>query len=204
MSTKDKLEKEIPQIGKDEVEKLDAEIRQFTARIDGEKFSQIKDFINEKIGKYGAEDLDEKCKYLTNVYIKNDDIWMLQENIFCFMALIYSILSLSMRILQEITQKNVFTSDKMQFALLLALLIAYVVICNKGKTDENSKFNTFLKELNRKAPSMTIIMSLAFYLTLVVPVDLGNIKIIILIVCILLMLLPIMWAYSSIKIANES
>ncbi len=203
MKTKDALIKVIPTVESDNIEQIDEEIRRFIASVEGEIFSQTVEYIEKKIGKYyrySSSNLKKKCKKLAKKYLKNENAWMSQTNIFCFLALFYSCISLIMRVVQEITAYTTFISDIIQVVLLLIVLGVFVLLCKNGKVYDNSQFNKFLKEFNRTAPSITIMVSLLFYLVLVAwPMKLENIKYLILFIIAGCMILPIVWAYERVK-----
>ena len=203
MNTIDKLNKEMPEIKRDELEIIDREIKRFVVSVDENIFSQTAEYINKRLQKYnryGNDNFLKKCKRLTKAYLKNENAWMTQENIFCLLALIYSGVSLVMRVVQEMTGYSTFISDVIQVSLLCIALVVFVKLCENGKIYDNQFFNLFLKEFNRIAPGMTIFVSFLFYLFLIVlPIEWGNIRNILLIACTGILLLPILWALDRTK-----
>lgn len=198
MNTVDKLRKEVPEIQKDELEVIDREIKRFVASVEEDFFAQSVEYIYKKLlkyNRYGKDNFLKKCKRLAKIYLKNENAWMTQENIFCLLALIYSCVSLILRIVQEVTGFSVYTSDLLQVIILCIILIVFVKMCESGGIYDNLFFNSFLKQFNRIAPSMTIVASLLFYLCLIaLPIEWGNIKIVLLVVCVSILVLPILWA----------
>lgn len=198
MNTIDKLSKEMPEIKEDELVIIDREIKRFVVSVDEDIFSQTVEYIKKRLQKYnryGNDNFLKKCKRLTKAYLKNENAWMTQENIFCLLALIYSCVSLVMRVVQEATGYSTLISDVIQVLLLCIVLVLFVKLCERGRSYDNRFFNLFLKQFNRIAPSMTIFVSLLFYLLLIVlPIEWGTIKNALLIVCVGLLLLPILWA----------
>lgn len=198
MNTVDKLKKEMPEIKKDELEIVDREIKRFVASVEEDFFAQTAEHINktlQKYNRYGKDNFLKKCKRLAKIYLKNENAWMAQENIFCLLALIYSCISLILRVVQEVTGFNTYTSDLLQVIILCVVLIVFVKMCKSGRIYDNLFFNSFLKQFNRIAPSMTIFVSLLFYLCLVaLPIEWENIKNVLLVVCASILVLPILWA----------
>ncbi len=198
MNTKDELKKIINNVDEKTLGEIDEDIRRFVSKLENDVFSQTVEYIKkriEKYCKYSKKRLKTKCEILAKKYIGNENAWMTQENIFCLLALVYTSLSLMLRVVQEITNYTPFVSDAIQVFLLVGALIFFGVLCNNGKIYDNKDFIGFLKEFNRIAPSITILMTLLFYLGLVsIPKEWGSIKNVILFACAILMLMPIILA----------
>lgn len=114
--------------------------------------------IEPKLSTSNHKKVMKKCKNLAEVYLKNDEQFLLQENWFCLLAYFISIVAMICRVLNLNTQTN----DWISFGAYFAALVIWLFIV-KVKNLMSRKMLHFLNCFNRCAPSMTIISNLVFY-----------------------------------------
>lgn len=128
--------------------------------------------VNEDISKYiqtvaicdyirgnNCDKIKKKSNKLAAYYLENNKLWILQENWYCLLAYIITIITMICRVLELETTLN----DKLSCGMYFGALVVWLLLV-KSKSFMGEKAEKFLKAFNNHAPSMIIISSLLFYL----------------------------------------
>lgn len=169
------IRESFPNLSQKKINKIDAEIRKSIANNDEpQKIQESVKAIcpkNEK-NKYKFSKI---CNCIIEEYTKNNKRWMLQENLFCFLALIVSVTSMIIEIIkQHYNLEKTFEDNHVSFIIYLIVLIVFLLIDGIYKkflnTNNSSnpkkamnKFDNFLKILNRYSPGLIILGTAIFY-----------------------------------------
>lgn len=128
--------------------------------------------VNEDISKYiqtmaicgyvrgnNSDKIKKKSNKLAAYYLENNKLWILQENWYCLLAYIITIITMIGRVLEVETSLN----DKVSCGMYFGALVVWLILV-KSKRFMGEEAEKFLKAFNNHAPSMIIISSLLFYL----------------------------------------
>ena len=107
------------------------------------------------------------CASIANKYKENNGKLIEQENLFCFFALIVSILSMIFTLISKITSNETLPSDITQFVLYGFAFLAFFFVERNEWLYSNKKFSAFLKILNKYAPTLIMLSSFLFYFSCV-------------------------------------
>lgn len=157
------LIKEFPEISKDKAAEIDSKLKD---KISSQTNSNLLDKLAEElvqeiqplIASRNRKKIKKKCKAVLEFYINNEHQYVLQENWFCLLAYLISLVVMIVRVINVSVECNDMLSWGMYFG---ALLIWLVLVKIKYAMSDNAKL--LLDSFNRCAPSMTIIGSLLFY-----------------------------------------
>ena len=162
--------------------KTQTEIRRLFRNVSEEKAEQFdknirkkiaNDSSHESINKYVADELKGKKARglsapirrgeLAEKYKENNSKWMSQENIFCFFALLISVVSMLLVLANKYFKNDLWTSDLVQFILYFSSFLVFKFVECKGWVYKDKRFNKFLEILNRNAPVLIILSTTIFY-----------------------------------------
>lgn len=117
----------------------------------------IKEYVNSK----NSGKIKKKCNKLASEYLENERQWILQENWFCILAYIITIVTMICRVLEI----NTFLNDIISFCMYFLGVVAWLGLVG-SKRFMGKKAEIFLSAFNHHAPSLTMVSSLLFYLVL--------------------------------------
>ena len=109
------------------------------------------------------EAVEGTVKELAEKYKENNSKWMSQENIFCFFALLISVVSMLLVLANKYFKNDLWTSDLVQFILYFSSFLVFKLVECKGWVYKDKRFNKFLEILNRNAPVLIILSTTIFY-----------------------------------------
>lgn len=171
LSRRKALRKEL-KISGIEAENLDAEIRSFIAHYGDEKNNVkqgIQRLLPEHIRDKQQIDVEKSCDVIAELYIKHNAHWMWQEDLFCVIAYVFTLLSLVIDALdlgEVFVPKEGVDSELQIISLLQVLSILFVFIVwlifdyfVRGQRNPKAWFVV----LNRFMPSFTMVVYLLYY-----------------------------------------
>lgn len=170
----EKLRECFPEISEEEAKEMDLKIK---AKIHAYESSHINEEISEYIREQVIKDciktknvrrVKRKCNKLASYYIQASKMWILQENWFCILTYLISIVLQICCVMEIDTALNDMVTF---FANLLAIVIWLCLV--KSKKFMNQSAELFLNAFNQAAPSIIIFCSLLFY----IPIGITNITI---------------------------
>lgn len=168
-----KLLKEFPGIPLDKVGEADVEIKARILAYQNEKTNEdvatlIRSVVTDYIKCTNSKKLVKKSNKLAGFYLENNRIWNFQENWFCLLAYIISIITMICRVLELETLVN----DITLFCIYLIALFVWIRITNNKKL-MGKEIEKYFIAFNNHAPSWTIISSMVFYLAVISDVPKG-------------------------------
>lgn len=174
-----------PEIPIEKANKIDIEIKKRILVYQSSKINDdIAEFIREEaikdyIYSKNKDKIKKKSNKLAAIYLENNRQWMMQENWFCILAYIITIVTMICRILEINTNIN----DNISIIMYFISLVIWIGIV-KSKPLMGKKAELFLDVFNQNMPIMIIISSMAFYIAVCVcPCKIVWILIILLFVC---------------------
>lgn len=159
---------------------IDNEIRKSIAHSDDPQ--KITEYIETAIPKKK----NDKHRYrqnissIKNTYIQKNNHWLFQENLFCFLALHISVISMFIEILKRYNEHTLFGTKYATLAIYGVFTVIFFFVdygykhYEHAKENSNSqnyvklfeRFDSFLKILNRFSPCLIVIGTLLFYVLL--------------------------------------
>ena len=161
--TQKKISKEFPDIGKENVAKIDCNIKsRITLQINELTNDDISKVVKEEIANYytckNLRKLTKKSRRIAGCYKDNGRVWLLQENWFCLLAYLIMVATMVCRVLELETRCNDITS--LIIYIVAAVIWCCIVGCEKLMDEKAEKF---LDAFNHQAPSLVIFVSIIFY-----------------------------------------
>lgn len=169
MKTICEIQKYFPCMSMEKIEEVDRNIKKSIANDDS--YDSIKLYVQRELkGKKVKKKYSfwVACTAIADQYHKNNKKWMCQENLFCFFALIISIVSMLFAFMEHFTGNEDWTSNTVQFLLYFSALILFKFVEIKGWVYKNKQFNKFLEILNRNAPLLIMMCCASFYFLAIV------------------------------------
>lgn len=162
--TQKKISKEFPDIGKENVAKIDCNIKsRITLQINELTNDDISKVVKEEIANYytckNLRKLTKKSRRIAGCYKDNGRVWLLQENWFCLLAYLIMVATMVCRVLELETRCNDITSFIIY--MVAAVIWCCIVGCEKLMDEKAEKF---LDAFNHQAPSLVIFVSIIFYM----------------------------------------
>ena len=122
-----------------------------------------KELSNKSISKYK---FNQACYDLEKNYTESKKHWMFQQNLFCFFALIISIIWMCIQIVRLYDYDTLLASDCTQFVIYLLFTCLFLIVNFFCKKYKMVSLNMFLNQLNSYAPSAIMIGMTLCYLSL--------------------------------------
>lgn len=148
--------------------KVDEAIRAYSAQ-DKIKTIDLKDYVCWVLSKHINVDrivgLTEKSKEIAQFYTNHDKEWMFGENTFCFVAYIFSLMCLSIEIVDSWFfngfQNSTYVIDILQFLAVVLSFIIWIFIDKFYRN--NTALSLMFLVFNRYMPGITMLTYLLFY-----------------------------------------
>lgn len=162
--TQQELLKEFPNLELRDVTRIDILIKTKlkiyeSCNMNSDISAAIQKEISKSCKYKNEKKIKKKCNKIAAQYIKNEKIWIVQENWYCILAYLITIVTMILRVI-EVEQKVV---DVISFAMYTVAMILWLVIVKSEKL-MGASAHKFLIAFNNHAPSMIIVSSMVFYL----------------------------------------
>lgn len=163
--TQKRLLKEFPEIGVDKATEIDIRMKTEVLMYQSESANKdISILLQAEVNKYvrskNEKLISRKCNKLAACYWGNNKEWVLQENWYCLLAYFITIATMILRVM-EVNQKQ---NDWISLILYFVSAAIWIIIV-QNKRFMGLKAERFLIAFNHHAPSMIIVNSMVFYIT---------------------------------------
>ena len=157
------IKKRFGKLSNAEVIAIDKRIKAQIANDDS--YIKIKSYVQQELqGKKPVKfSFYENCSRIADEYKKNSDNWMSQENLFCFLAVLISFISMAVSLTNMALHNNSFSSNTISFCIYFTMLVVFCIMDATGLLYRSDTFNTFIRMLNRYSPVLVLVGTALFY-----------------------------------------
>ena len=157
------LSQEFPSLSPQDINQIDRIIKRSIARDDEEKkiYGYVKHELSTKVRH--RKSLQNIYRKVAKEYLRINCTWMFQENLFCFLSLIITIIWTITQLLSVCTQNNLTESNTFYFIIYLLGLIFFRLMNKFYQMKKKEKLELFLKILNRYSPSAIMLGTTIVY-----------------------------------------
>ncbi len=155
-----------PKLSEERAHTIDQEIKKKIAEDDS--FQKVTRYVQdelkgEKISKYS---FNHNCSKIAEVFLENNDRWMRQENFFCLLALIISVISMVFSYINLYANFESPFCDLFQVCLFVTALVVFLILNKTKWFFKNARFKLFIDILNRYSPGLILFGNTVFYIGL--------------------------------------